>query len=132
MESGHEALHGTETILLVEDERDVRRLTCATLKHYGYKVLEAANAGEAFLICEQVSGTISLMITDVVMPGMTGRQLAQRLQKMRPEMKVIYISGYADEELMNRGVLQSGLHFVQKPFDPQKLAAKVREILSRP
>jgi len=127
-----EALHGTETVLLVEDEREVRKLTCAMLKRFGYKVLEAANAGEAFLICEQVADPIALMITDVVMPGMTGWQLAQRLHKMRPEMSVIYISGYADEELMTRGVLQNGVHFVQKPFDPQKLAAKVREILSAP
>ncbi len=125
-----EALRGTETILLVEDEREVRKLTYSTLKQYGYRVLEAANAGEAFLICEQAAEPIALMIADVVMPGMTGWQLAQRLNKMRPEMKVIYISGYAHEELTHRGALQDGVHFVQKPFDPQSLVAKVREILT--
>ncbi len=130
VESQPAALHGTETVLLVEDEREVRKLTGAMLRGFGYKVIEAANAGEAFLICEQAPDQIALMVTDVVMPGMTGWQLAERLQKMRPGMKVIYISGYADEELTKRGALQNGVHFVQKPFDPQTLAAKIRELLT--
>ena len=102
------------------------------LKRFGYKVLEAANAGEALLICEQTPLPIPLMLTDVVMPGMTGPKLAERLRKIMPEMKVLYMSGYTDDAMMLRGVLEGSMPFVQKPFDPEKLVAKLREVLDKP
>lgn len=125
-------LRGNETILVVEDEREVRRLTCSALKRFGYKPHDAANAGEAFRILQTASDRIALMITDVVMPGMTGCQLAQMLLKTRPDMKVMYMSGHVDEVLSKHGVPKDDLNFIQKPFVPEKLVAKVRRMLDEP
>ncbi|HKV42829.1 MAG TPA: PAS domain S-box protein, partial [Blastocatellia bacterium] len=119
---------GSETILLVEDEDMVRKLACETLRMNGYIVMEARNGGEALLMCEQLSGHIDLMLTDVVMPQMNGRQLAERLGPLHPEMKVIYMSGYTDDILLHTG-LGSKVEFIQKPFGPDGLAHKVREVL---
>jgi signal transduction histidine kinase/CheY-like chemotaxis protein len=120
---------GSETVLLVEDEDGVRKLARLVLQERGYKVLEARHGGEALLICEQYDGTIHLMVTDVVMPHMSGRQVAERLQTLRPEMKVLYLSGYTDDAIVRHGVLEADTPFLQKPFTPDNLALKVREVL---
>ncbi|HJQ22743.1 MAG TPA: response regulator [Blastocatellia bacterium] len=126
-----EALRGSETILLAEDEEMVRQLARAVLEMYGYQVLEAANGGAALLICERHQGPIQLLLTDVVMPEMSGRELANRLEPLHPEMRVIYMSGYTDDAIVHHRVLDSGLSFLQKPFTPLALVRKVREVLDK-
>jgi len=118
-----------ETLLVVEDQDEVRKLTVAALRSYGYSVLEAANGEEALAQCERHAGPIDLLITDVVMPGMTGRELAGRLVALRPAVKVLYTSGYSANVIAHQGVLDSGVAYLPKPFTPQRLALKVREVL---
>lgn len=127
-----ESLRGHETILVVEDEEVVRNLACEILQMNGYTVLEAADANEALLKYEQHEGAIHLMITDVVMPSISGRELAEHLTPSRPEMKVLYMSGYTDDAIVHHGVLDAGTAFLQKPFTPDALARKAREILDAP
>lgn len=124
-----EIASGSETILLVEDEEMVRKLIGETLQMQGYQVLEAAGAGEALLISEKYEGPIHLMVTDVVMPLMSGRELAIKLGPIRPATKVIYMSGYTEDTVVHHGVLEPGVDFIQKPFSPDALARKVREVL---
>jgi PAS domain S-box-containing protein len=124
-----DALQGTEMILLAEDEDVVRKLTREVLEMCGYKVLEAANGGAALLICERQKEPIHLLITDVIMPEMGGRELSDRLSQLHPEMKVLYMSGYTDNAIVHQGVLNEGANFIQKPFSPDALARKVREVL---
>jgi CheY-like chemotaxis protein len=124
---------GTETVLLVEDEEAVRALACQVLEMSGYTVLEASHGGEALLLSEQWQDAIDLLVTDVIMPGgLNGRELAERLKALRPELKVLYVSGYTDETIVHHGVLEPGLFYLQKPFTPNTLASKVREVLDTP
>jgi hypothetical protein len=121
--------HGSETILVVEDEEIVRKLACHALRMSGYQVVEVPNSSEALRVSERYEGPIHLLLTDVVMPRMSGRELASRLTSMRPTMKVLYMSGYTDNAIVHHGVLDPGLAFIQKPFTPGMLARKVREVL---
>ena len=124
-----ESVEGAETILLAEDEEVVRKLTVQVLEMYGYEVLEASNGGSALLLCERHQGPIHLLVTDVIMPEMSGRELADRLAQLRPEMRVLYMSGYTDNAIVHQGVLDEGANFIEKPFSPDALARKVREVL---
>ena len=123
---------GTETILLVEDDEMVRKLVNKVLDNEGYRLLEAANGVAALSICAQYEEPIHLLLTDVVMPEMSGRELANRLAAVRPELKVLYMSGYTDDVIVHHGVLDEGTEFIQKPFTPDVLARKIREVLDRP
>jgi PAS domain S-box-containing protein len=118
-----------ETILLVEDALRVRAVVREILEMSGYHVLEARHGAEALEISQRHQGPIHLMVTDVVMPQMSGRELAQRLAPVRPDMKVLYMSGYTDDAIVRHGVLGAGMAFLSKPFTPDALAAKVREVL---
>ncbi|MBN1583219.1 MAG: response regulator, partial [Anaerolineae bacterium] len=121
---------GSETILLVEDEEAVRALARRVLVGRGYRILEAANADAALSLCEQHTGPIHLILTDVVVPGLLrSTELIDRIVATRPKIKVIYMSGYTDDVIAHHGVLDSGIQFVQKPFTPNALALKVREVL---
>ncbi len=122
-------LVGSETILLAEDEDSVRKLIRSTLQEYGYRVLEAQDGKKALQLIEHHKGPIHLLLTDVVMPGMGGRELAERLQPLYPKMKILYMSGYTDNAIVHHGVLESGMPFIQKPFAPKVLVSKVREVL---
>jgi PAS domain S-box-containing protein len=122
----------TETILLVEDALRVRAVVREILEMNGYSVLEARHGAEAIEISERHRGPIQLMVTDVVMPQMSGRELAQRLQPVRPDMRVLYMSGYTDDAIVRHGVLGEGIAFLSKPFTPDALALKVREVLDAP
>jgi two-component system, cell cycle sensor histidine kinase and response regulator CckA len=123
---------GTETILLVEDEEAVRTMISRVLHGNGYRILEAGNGKEAMEICRQHTGPIHLMVTDVIMPQMSGRELAEQIAPLRPEMKVLFMSGYPDNAIVHHGVLESGTAFLQKPFNLRALEGKVREVLDGP
>jgi two-component system, cell cycle sensor histidine kinase and response regulator CckA len=125
------SLPGSETILLVEDEEGVRQLSSEVLVSHGYSVLCALNGADALQMAGTHWGPIHLLVTDVVMQGMTGRELADRLKALRPETRVLFISGYADDALMNRGMVDFAAAFLAKPFNAQVLVAKVREVLNR-
>jgi len=118
-----------ETVLLIEDEPAVRSLVRGILESRGYTVLEAGRGEEALAVSEQHQGPIHLLLTDVVMPGMSGRELAERLGSKRPELKVVYMSGYTDDAIVRHGLLEQATAFIQKPFTPSSLARKVREVL---
>ncbi len=123
---------GTETILLVEDEAELRELAKEVLEHAGYTVLEAAAAADAMLMARRHAGVIELLLTDVVMPRMSGRALAETIVAERPETRVLFMSGYTDDAILRHGVLEAGVHFLEKPFTPRVLAGKVREVLDAP
>jgi CheY-like chemotaxis protein len=122
------ALRGHETVLVVEDQAEVRKYAADALKTYGYNVIQAENEGAALLLCEREP--IDLVLTDVVMPNVSGRELAEHLVQHRPGMKVLFMSGYTDDAIENHGVLRKGAGFIQKPFSPGQLADKVRETLA--
>lgn len=121
---------GTETILLVEDDAPVRDAVFGILQRHGYKVLQAQNAGEAILICQEFPSAIHLMVTDVVMPMMSGTQLARRLAEIRPSMKVLCMSGFTDDVVLHHGLIDSKLAFIQKPVTPEGLLSKVRSVVA--
>src|SRR5580765_4837734 len=120
-----------ETILVVEDEVNLRRLTRQFLENQGYTVVEAADGAAAVQICVAHQGTVHLMLTDVIMPGMNGRELAQRVSEIRPNMKVLYMSGYTENAIGHNGTLDAGITLLQKPFTLHALKAKVREVLDK-
>jgi CheY-like chemotaxis protein len=122
-------LRGTETILLAEDDEQVRSIVVSVLLRQGYHVISAQNGGEALLLSETHSGAIDLLLTDVVMPTMSGPELAKRLAATRPDMKVLCMSGYTDDSIVRHGVLESGVAFIQKPITPTLLMTKLREVL---
>jgi len=120
---------GTETILLVEDEELVRRVTSRILARHGYTILEAASGPDALAVSRDYAGPIHLTLTDVVMPGMSGQELAEKLTSQRPEMKVLFMSGYTENTIIHHGVVDPGIAFIQKPFRYDPLARKIREVL---
>ena len=122
-------LRGCETVLVVEDEESVRALACRILRERGYSVLEAADGMEALRMIEEFAGEIHLVLTDVLMPGMSGRELISQLKAAKPAIKALFISGYTDEAIVHHGVLDSNVAFLQKPFTVDGLARKVREVI---
>jgi two-component system cell cycle sensor histidine kinase/response regulator CckA len=120
---------GTETILLVEDDAQLRQLTSSVLAHCGYKVLPAAGTAEGLALCRENHRDIRLLVTDVIMPGMNGRQLAEQVKQISPRTRVLYISGYTSNAIVHYGVLDAGLWFLPKPYSLSALVAKVREVL---
>jgi len=122
--------HGSETILVVEDETSLRAIACEILSEQGYRVLEAGSAAEAILLASGNSTVIHLLLTDVVMPGGNGRQLAESLRASRPAMRVLYMSGYTDDVIARRGVLEPGTLLLEKPFTAQALLGRVRATLA--
>jgi two-component system, cell cycle sensor histidine kinase and response regulator CckA len=120
---------GSETILLVEDEDMVRELAREVLESAGYKVLVASRDEEATLICVEHPGEIHLLLSDVVMPGPSGKEISDRLTVLRPAMKVLFMSGYTQDAIVHHGVLDSGVKFIQKPFSPAALCKRVRVVL---
>ena len=123
---------GSETLLLVEDEDSVRRLLSHVLRKRGYRVLEASTPETALEMFEEQSSRIDLVLTDMVMPQMSGRELGEKLHEARRDLKIIYMSGYTDDVLVRTGALSPGMSFLQKPLRPEVLAAKVREALDSP
>jgi PAS domain S-box-containing protein len=126
-----ERLHprGSETVLLVEDEEMVRKLARRILERQGYTVIEASDGGAAYLACTKHEGPLHLLLTDVVMPSMNGRELYEKLQEQRPELKVLYMSGYTANVIAHHGVLEEGTDFLQKPFTVKSMTHKVRQVL---
>jgi two-component system, cell cycle sensor histidine kinase and response regulator CckA len=122
--------HGSETILVVEDEDMLRESICHSLKIYSYTVLAARHGGEAVLLCERHPGPIHFLLTDVVMPQMNGRDLADRLISLQPDMKVLYMSGYTENAIVRHGILDTNIFFIQKPFRTNDLLEKIRYILT--
>jgi CheY-like chemotaxis protein len=119
-------------VLLAEDADPLRAVARQILKRNGYTVLEAPDGKAALDKAAEHDGPIHLLITDVIMPEMSGRQLAERLRERRPELKVLFVSGYTDNAIIRHGVLEPGIAFLQKPFSPESLARKVREVLDLP
>jgi CheY-like chemotaxis protein len=122
---------GTETIMVVEDEEGVLSLIRVALGAAGYKVLEAGDPEHAVAICSDYDGPVHLLLTDVVMPKMSGPKVAEKVTALRPDIKVLYMSGYTDDSIVHHGVLSEGLPFIQKPFSPLSLRKKIREVLDR-
>jgi CheY-like chemotaxis protein len=122
-------IRGTETILVVEDQSDVRKLTVVALKKLGYKVHSASQPDEALALAQSFPKPIHLLLTDVVMPGMTGREMADRMTKLRPGLPVLFMSGYTDDAIVQYGVLEPGVAYIAKPFTTDSLGQKVRETI---
>ena len=126
-----EAPRGAETVLVVEDEEALRALVRECLEACGYTVVEARHPEHALQVAQEHPAPLHLLITDVVMPGMSGRELAQRLAESRDAMKVLYMSGYTDDAIVRHGVLAEDMAFLQKPFTIEALARKVRAVLDQ-
>jgi CheY-like chemotaxis protein len=127
-----EASRASEVILLAEDEDGVRRMVQEVLSRQGYEVIAARHGEEAIEIAKRHLDRIDVLLTDVVMPGISGRQLADRLSRIRPGIRVIYMSGYAEDAIVQHGVLEDGIDFLLKPFLPEVLTTRLREVLDRP
>ena len=127
-----DASGGSETVLLVEDEDAVRALAAHALRLAGYRVIAAASGCEALERSAGLDGRVHVLVTDVVMPGMNGRELAERLTSTRPDTRVLFVSGYAGDSVFERGDEVRGSAFLSKPFTPASLVAKVREVLDSP
>jgi CheY-like chemotaxis protein len=123
---------GSETILVVEDDKAVRAMTTRILRTCGYSILDAGGGKLAINVAQQYEGQIDLLLTDVVMPQIGGKRLADRLSVLRPGIRILYISGYTDETVARHGVLRAETAFLQKPFAPRALAEKVRDVLDSP
>jgi CheY-like chemotaxis protein len=122
---------GSETILLVEDEEGVRSLITLFLERNGYNVLVSRQAEEALQLCEGTDEPIHLLLTDLILPRLSGRELAERIAALRPDIKMLFISGYTDDAVLRHGVLGSGTPFLQKPFSMEVLLQKIREVLGQ-
>ena len=129
--AAQELPRGAETVLVVEDQEPVLAITVRTLEDLGYTVIQAGEGEEALALCEHHTGPIHLMLTDVVMPRMGGKELADRLHQIRPELLVLFMSGYTDDAIVDHGILQEGIDFIHKPFTSEVLARRVREALDR-
>ena len=129
-EEGVKAESGSGVILLVEDERAVRSFTKSALTQCGYHVIEASGGDEAIDVAMKYAGEIGLLLMDVVLPGMNGKELSERIKVLRPNLKVLFVSGHTADAITHRGVLDSGVAFLPKPFSPDELAAKVRDVLA--
>jgi len=130
-EAGEELPRGTETVLVVEDDGSVREVAVNILRMQGYKVLEATGGEEALIICEKEKNPIHLILTDILMPHMTGPQLIRQLKQVRQDLKVLYMTGYTDESVVHQGILEKGVKLIHKPFTIKKMARKVREVLDK-
>ena len=122
---------GSEVVLLVEDEKMVRRLAQRILEQQGYEVIAAESGAQALQLCAQREGAIDLLLTDVVMPGMNGRELCELLRKRLPGLRTLYMSGYTDDIIADNGALCEGTSLIKKPFTVEGLAGKVRDVLNR-
>ena len=120
---------GSETVLVVEDEPAVRELASRALSAVGYQVLQAPSGREALEEAARTAGPVHLLVTDVVMPDMSGQKLAEALKRARPETRVLYMSGYTENTIVHHGVLDAGVHFLAKPFTPAAIQERVREVL---
>jgi len=130
VEKPHETpLTGNETVLIVEDEEQIRTLARTVLEQYGYKVLSAATPEDACLLCEKNAGDIHLLLSDVVMPGMNGKELRARIEAIKPGIRTLFMSGYTSDVIAHRGVIDLGIDFIAKPFTLTSLAGKVRAVL---
>ena len=125
-------LDGSETVLVAEDEEAVRQIIEKALQARGYRVMVARDGSEALALATRHAGQIDLLVTDVVMPDMNGRELSQRLTRVRPRIRTLYLSGYTDDAILHHGVLEEGVAFLQKPFSLGALARKVRDVIEAP
>ena len=124
-----ESFRGTETVLVVEDADALRKLSITLLEQYGYRVLSASNGADALLVARKEARGIDLLLNDVIMPGLGGHALAQRLVALRPRLKILYMSGYTDSSIAQHGVLEPGISLLHKPFTEEELVRKIREVL---
>jgi two-component system cell cycle sensor histidine kinase/response regulator CckA len=123
-------LYGSETVLVVEDQEDVRRVIRTILESYGYHVVEAKDGAEALRLTEEHPTEIHLLLTDVILPGMNGKALSEHMRVLLPKLRVIFMSGYPEDVISRRGVLEQDVPYLPKPFSPESLAIKVREVLT--
>jgi DNA-binding NtrC family response regulator len=121
---------GTGDILLVEDDETIRTMTTMMLEEMGYSVYPAGTPQEAISFCEDTGIALDVILSDVIMPGMSGKEMMERIELIRPGIKVLYMSGYSSDIISQRGVLEADMHFIQKPFDMKALNAKINDVLA--